>query len=319
MGALVRRRGFTLIELLVVIAIIAILVALLLPAVQAVREAARRSQCQDHLHNIVIAMHNYEGVAKTLPPGYVWQADNSSPSIYAANWSWSSMLMPYVEMKPAFDVVQPGSIPMTFAIANQTKRDTMQQTIPLYRCPSDNGEDRNDDHNDRKLEDNAGTKRHVATSNYIANNGSNIPRPNRGTPSADSNGAFYRNSKTTFSRITDGTGNVVLMGERSWKKADTSGNLPYAALTWGQNGQDGSQNYGIASAHGTGQRRINCPENTECRRAFISLHPGGAHFGMGDGKVTFLSENIDHDPNAAVNSVFEYLLGIDDGNSVAVP
>ena len=65
------RTGFTLIELLVVIAIIAILVALLLPAVQQVREAARKSQCQDHLHNLVIGIHNYESSFKVLPPAMI--------------------------------------------------------------------------------------------------------------------------------------------------------------------------------------------------------------------------------------------------------
>ena len=314
-----KRRGFTLIELLVVIAIIAILVALLLPAVQQVREAARKSQCQDHLHNIVVAMHSYEGNYKTLPPGYVLQADNSSPSNRAANWSWNAMIMPYVEQKPAYDICQVGATPMTFAIANATKRAVMQSPIDLFRCPSDNGEDQNDAVDDRRFADNAGTNRHSATANYIAVNSSNIPRPNAGVASADADGAFFRNSKTTFAKITDGTSNVLLMGERSWAKADTSNNMPYAATLWGINGIDGAQNRSIASGMGSGQRRLNCPENAECRRAFISLHPGGAQFALGDGKVTFISENIDHNPDAGPNSVYEFLLAIADGNPVRVP
>jgi prepilin-type N-terminal cleavage/methylation domain-containing protein len=315
------RRGFTLIELLVVIAIIAILVALLLPAVQQVREAARKSQCQDHLHNIAVAMHNYEVNFKTLMPGFVRQATNTQPSDQAANWSWNAMIMPFVEQKAAYDRVQPGSMPMTFALnaANAAKRDVMQEPIDLFRCPSDNGEDRNDAHVDRRYHDDASTTRHTATMNYVGVNSSNQIRQNYGVTPTDANGVFYMNSKTTFAKITDGTSNVLFVGERSWKKADTSGNLPYAANLWGINGPGGNMNGGMASGMGCGLRRLNCPENSECRRAFVSLHPGGVQFALGDGKVTFLGENIDHNVDAAVNSVFEYLLAYDDGNPVKVP
>src|SRR5438552_310335 len=88
------RRGFTLVELLVVIAIIGILVALLLPAVQAAREAGRRTQCQNNLKQIGLALHNYHDTLKTLPSGFV--ASAAYPST-ANGWGWSALILPYVE------------------------------------------------------------------------------------------------------------------------------------------------------------------------------------------------------------------------------
>ena len=91
------RRGFTLIELLVVIAIIAVLIALLVPAVQKVREAAARTQCQNNLHQIGLAMHAYHDANKAFPPAF------SKP----ANWGWSVWLLPYVEQAPLFATLDP--------------------------------------------------------------------------------------------------------------------------------------------------------------------------------------------------------------------
>ncbi|MEZ6064353.1 MAG: DUF1559 domain-containing protein [Planctomycetaceae bacterium] len=312
------KRGFTLIELLVVIAIIAILVALLLPAVQQVREAARKSQCQDHLHNIVIAMHDYEVSFGTLMPGHIQQETTAR----RANWSWSAFVLMYSEQKPAYDQLEVGKTSMAVALSVPAKLRIVQTPVALMICPSDNGEELNNNSDDRRFQDDTDTNRAGARGNYIAVNSSGRPRPNNGNAHGNANGVFHRNSKTTIAKITDGTSNVLFVGERSWKKTDTSGNLPYAALVWGINGNGGDSNQGMASGMGTGQRKVNCPENAECRRAFLSLHPGGAQFALGDGKVTFISENIDHradDANGAVDSVFEYLLAKDDGNPVSAP
>ncbi|MEZ6055736.1 MAG: DUF1559 domain-containing protein [Planctomycetaceae bacterium] len=132
-GQLLRkRRGFTLIELLVVIAIIAILVALLLPAVQSVREAARRSQCQDHLHNIVIAFHNYEGVNKGLP----MSATSTGPE-----WGWGARMLSFVEQKPMFDQLNVNRSPFNNALQNQFQ--LLQTGMDIYRCPSDTSDETN--------------------------------------------------------------------------------------------------------------------------------------------------------------------------------
>src|SRR5689334_15848006 len=93
------RLAFTLVELLVVIAIIGILVALLLPAIQAAREAARRAQCQNHMKNIGLAAQNYHSAKKTFPPGFV----STGPGSGVEAWAWSTFLLPYLEEQAIFD------------------------------------------------------------------------------------------------------------------------------------------------------------------------------------------------------------------------
>ena len=129
------RRGFTLIELLVVIAIIAILVALLLPAVQQVREAARKSQCQDHQHNLAIALHDYEASFGVFPGNPMAQ---SRPSNGAALQGWQAhsgfaMLLPFIEQKPMYDQLDFNLRPDT----NPNRAIYYRQPIDLYLCPSD--------------------------------------------------------------------------------------------------------------------------------------------------------------------------------------
>ena len=92
-----QRPAFTLVELLVVIAIIGILVALLLPAVQAARETARRAKCSNHLKQLVLSCHNYDGTYKTFPPGYLVKPNQAAVDRDLAFWSWGVLIMPYIE------------------------------------------------------------------------------------------------------------------------------------------------------------------------------------------------------------------------------
>src|SRR5271168_2657925 len=124
-------RGFTLIELLVVISIIGLLVALLLPAVQTARESARRAQCVNNLKQMGVALHNYEGANRTLPPGYVSAFDATGTDL-GPGWGWAAMLLPQIEQANTFAAVN-FSLGVE-AAGNQTARLVV---VNSWLCPSD--------------------------------------------------------------------------------------------------------------------------------------------------------------------------------------
>jgi len=318
------RLGFTLIELLVVIAIIAILVALLLPAVQQAREAARRSSCKNNLKQIGLALHNYHDTHNCLPIGAMNQNPNSL-HVRAPNWAWNAHLAPAMELSASYDALRVGENPM--AALSDSRKAILQTPVPAWRCPSDVGPDIQEDFVDRQAHDLTNTVDvPLVTVNYVAVNSAGNIRPNADNDNDgnlrevndDATGAFYRNSKIRFRDITDGLTNTLLVGERVYQKSDNSNNRPGAGTGWLSPGADGNHNSKMAATHGSGFRKLNCPENAECRRAFLSNHKGGVQFVMGDGSVRFLSENIEHDTGGGTNenSLLEYLLSIQDGNVV---
>src|SRR5437773_3723439 len=195
------RGAFTLVELLVVIGIIGTLVALLLPAVQAARGAARRISCANKLKQMGLALLNYESTHKVFPPGYVSsftsKGDDTGPG-----WGWASMILPEIEQGAIyrtihFDLpidhanngVRVASIPEFFCPADQVKRvwpaksrDTSGKPVALI-CE-------------------------VAASNYVGMYGV-------GEPGIDGNGIFFRNSNIGLRHITDGTSQTLAVGERA--------------------------------------------------------------------------------------------------------
>ncbi|MEM8865384.1 MAG: DUF1559 domain-containing protein [Planctomycetota bacterium] len=137
-----RRRGFTLVELLVAIAIIGVLISLLLPAVQAAREASRRSQCSNNVRQLVLAMHSYEGSQRNLPPGYVSNTNLAAPTANqdpdtgdaAPGWGWGAHLLPYIEetaIHSQLDFEQP--------IWRPEHTQFVRQSIATFLCPTASG------------------------------------------------------------------------------------------------------------------------------------------------------------------------------------
>jgi len=184
------RRAFTLIELLVVIAIIAILIGLLLPAVQKVREAAARMKCSNNLKQLSLALHNYESANNTMPPGY-----RAPPTLYGSlGWGWGATLLPYIEQSALYDQLQVSSTYFGYG-ANPAPAIPLTQTpLSMFICPSDTGPTLNN------------LKGNHAKSNIRAVTGSQ-------NVIFFGDGVFYANSYTRFADITDGQSNTLALGE----------------------------------------------------------------------------------------------------------
>ena len=125
------QRGFTLIELLVTIAIIGVLVALLMPAVQSAREAARRSSCRNHLKQLALALHNYHDAHRTVPPGCIIMGD--SPEALSG-WGWGAMVLPFTEQSALYNTIN-----FELGTTVGSNRAVVAQPIPFWWCPSDIG------------------------------------------------------------------------------------------------------------------------------------------------------------------------------------
>lgn len=345
------RRGFTLIELLVVIAIIAILVALLLPAVQQAREAARRSSCKNNLKQLGIALHNYHDTYGTFPPGVINQSSASNGSA-TAQYSWMSMILPFVEQGPLYDQMTPGPALLSDRIETggaQSILNSLSQPISAFRCPSDTAPDVNNRIQFADPGDTADMLAELATSNYLGmndNNGANGgTAPSATSPSfvtdRNAKGMFYLNSKVKMRDVIDGTSNTLFVAERAWEVSATGGKKECdAGVVFGVPGSGfaglyvptaGGQNTmgAMRAALSSGRASINSSADTgtlgssdddACSVGISSPHRGGAQALLADGSVKFLSENIDHTPNLADNNAntgtLDRLIMINDGRTV---
>ena len=262
-----RPSGFTFVELLLVIAIVAILTAIMLPAVQRSRAQARANRCKNNLKQLALAVHNYHDVHRTFPPAWVTR----DPDFDARRgYGWQSFLLPYVDEAPRYNQIdfrkEPPPVP----------NKILQANIPTYRCPADSTPALN------KL------RGSYATSSYSGNFGNvALPRwlpdglsdfwPGRVATPRKTNGIMWVNSRCGFRDIVDGTSNTFLAGER----CVTSG----AGVWFGVTANNHENDAVTETSHAS---RIN-----RTLASFSSRHQGGSHFVLCDGSARFISENID--------------------------
>jgi prepilin-type N-terminal cleavage/methylation domain-containing protein len=252
------RRGFTLIELLVVISIIGILIALLLPAVQQAREAARRSECQNHLKQLALGLHNYHDTHRCLPSGSIVRGPSFSP---LSGWGWGAMILPMLEQGPLY-----AKCDFSAHDAVGANRDTIRTGLAVMRCPSDTAPDT------VAVELPGHADALVATGNYVG-----------------CEGFLSGLSSVKFGQVTDGLSMTLMLGERNFVPGN-GGSLPFTSSWCGiVTESDGYVFTSTPYVPVSGSRRINRLSPAH----FSSRHPGGVFFARGDGSVGFISEHID--------------------------
>jgi len=278
------RGAFTLIELLVVIAIIGILVALLLPAVQAARESARRTQCRNNLKQIGDALHNYHDTNRMFPPGYVSNFDGLGNDT-GPGWGWASMLLSQMEQENLARQIAFGR-----AIEDSVNSVPRVVVIPLFICPSDLTKDKFT----AVQRNNGGTVIaticDLASANYVGVYGTT-------EPGVDGDGMFFRDATVKIRDVTDGTSQTFGVGERShrlgdatWVGAATNASVfPPPGSSFPPLVDNSS---GLILGHTGDGNGPNSPDSHA--NQFYSLHPNGCQFLFIDGHVSFISQFIDY-------------------------
>lgn len=292
-----RGGGFTLIELLVVIAVIAILIALLLPAVQQAREAARRTQCRNHLKQLGLAVHNYESTFSRFPISRYGDYGYTAVWGYAfedsRSWSWMASLLPYVDQTPLWNE---GNIPGARLIDSPA----LGRSVALFNCPSD------------ELAGSAsrGETSHylrtgavVGLANYKGVMGANFcwgDWANPGTagqscePWEQGDGLLYPMNWTRsmgWNRVPDGLSATLMIGESTYEARDPGPNRYGLGFSWAHSVEaSATAALPINARHADGTPYA--VGDWQGRNHFRSRHVGGAQFTVADGSVRFLSENM---------------------------
>ncbi len=272
-----RRRGFTLVEMLVVIAIIAILIGLLLPAVQRAREAAARLECSSHLRQIGIALHQYHDQFKSFPAGMNYQ-DGKTFHKYRFQ-SWLAQLLPFVEQQNLWQTIDPAYKKTRFPFHNPPHVG-LGTVIAVYTCPSDGRV--------QIVQVAQRTKQNVALSSYLGVSGKNL---------TTKDGVLFRDSRIGIASILDGTSQTILCGERP-PSSDFQFGWWYAGSGQRLTGSLDSV-LGVEEVNELSLRLAPCAPGVYKFQSgtfgnlcdmfhFWSPHSGGAQFLFADGSVRFL-------------------------------
>jgi prepilin-type N-terminal cleavage/methylation domain-containing protein/prepilin-type processing-associated H-X9-DG protein len=302
-------RGFTLIELLVVIAIIAILIGLLLPAVQKVREAAARAKCQNNLKQLGLGLHNYHDSNMYFPRGtYI-----NTPAVMNPNVSWIALILPQLEQVAIGNLVNPATMAYSGTATHQNQRLGGYE-LSVITCPSAIANQSTSTIDQAAVPDPApattSTNVRAKATHYVGNNGPKGTNPTTGTayglnPSGQGGIAadgvlpytpsiqtattpVPAPSSITFTAITDGTSNTIMLMECSWKGLEVSTYRSWIRGCAWNNDCTASKNV----THGMNVQAFTTT-GTFNDVSMGSNHSGGCNVSMADGSIRFLRSSID--------------------------
>lgn len=282
-----KRRGFTLIELLVAISIIAVLIALLLPAVQAAREAARRIQCVNNLKQMGLALQNYHDAMSTFPMSYAAR----SPFINGATdtapgWGWGTMILSQLEQSTIFNAVN-----FALPVEGPQNSTVVRSIITTYLCPSDpipGGPFGVTDKSGNVLALMGPTSYAACVGNDFTDSTTGLNNDGLG------NGVMFRNSGISIAAISDGTSQTITVGERAWSinSGPWAGVVTNGVINRGPANpcpKTGALYYLAATLVQAHTNVLNTDTDPDGGLDdYSSRHPGGANFVFADGSVHFL-------------------------------
>ena len=259
------RKAFTLVELLVVIAIIGILIALLLPAVQAAREAARRIQCTNNLSQIALAVQNYNMAHFVYPPGTI---NEQGPIVNAAegyHHDWISQMLPYLEQLSLYRHIN-----FDAGVYDQSNDEVRKVHMNSVRCPSS-----------------PSARTELGVTSYAG-----CHDPTETPIDEENNGIFFLNSTVRYEDILDGSAHTIFVGEKLIDEENTLGWMSGTRASLRNTGTDINAGLPYRSQEASSKQAA-ADQGPLFVGGFGSHHPGGGNFAFGDGHVSFLSERIE--------------------------